>query len=295
MDPLPNAASGAWLKPLIDAQWHDMHAVVPRGFPAYIRIFHPLWRDWPQDTGTWHGKNPVASQDVAGEVVGWAVVARAFGKHMHALAQFDRLPGPATPRLGPLDAQGRRYSHPECGTLDPAILAKVARHLCEHTSSPDRGVSAIWEGWGGLGDSAGRVTLTLAGEPVASAAAAGSAAATGPGTGVLPPDIVNGEKLELPGRSYYLFSTGPASYADPRWMGQAPWNDSAQFPQSPNILWPEDQAWVLVSEIDFDSTVIAGSPELISALARDPDIEALILREGADLSWDADVPNRPID
>lgn len=289
MDSLPNAATGAWLKPRIDAQWHDMHAVVPRGFPAYIRIFHPLWRDWPRDTGTWHGQDPEASREVDGEVVGWAAVAQAFGKQMHALAQFDRLPGPATPRVGPLDAQGLRYSQPECGNFDSAVLVKAAHHLCQHTSSPDRGVSAIWEGWGGLSDSAGQVTLSLAGEPIE------PPAATGPGTGILPPDIVNGEKLELPDRSYYLFSAGPSFYTDPRWVEQAPWNGSAQFAQSPNILWPADQAWVLVSEIDFDSTVVAGSLELISALARDPGIEALILREGADLSWDGDIQNRPLD
>ncbi|MFE4229950.1 hypothetical protein ACFRJ8_18910 [Arthrobacter sp. NPDC056886] len=49
----------------------------------------------------------------------------------------------------------------------------------------------------------------------------------------------------------------------------------------------------MVTEIDFDSTVVAGSHELVSALVRDPAIEALPLNEGADLTWDADVPNRP--
>ena len=43
-----------------------------------------------------------------------------------------------------------------------------------------------------------------------------------------------------------------------------------QFPQSPSILWPADRRWVMVSEIDFDSTVVAGSQELISALVLDP-------------------------
>ncbi|WP_286132760.1 hypothetical protein [Arthrobacter sp. OY3WO11] len=50
----------------------------------------------------------------------------------------------------------------------------------------------------------------------------------------------------------------------------------------------------MVSEIDFDSTVVAGSHELISALVRDPAIEALPVDEGADLTWDADIHNRPV-
>ncbi len=289
MDHLPDASSGAWLKARIDVQWQDMHAVVPHGIPAYARIFHPLERDRPQDTGSWHGHDLDALYDLDDQSVGWATVAQAFGKQMHALAQFNRLPGPETPRLGPLDAQGWRYSEPELGNLSAPVLANVARHLCEHTTTPNTGVSAIWEGWGGLSDAAGRVTLSLAGEVT------DPPPAEGPGTGILPPEVVNGEKLELPGRCYYLFASGPRSYTNLRWVQQAPWHDSPHCPQSPNILWPADHAWVLVSEIDFDSTVIAGSRELITALVRDPNIEALILREGADLTWDADIPNRPVD
>ena len=41
----------------------------------------------------------------------------------------------------------------------------------------------------------------------------------------------------------------------------------------------------MVTEIDFDSTIVAGSPELVAGLVADPAIEALELPEGADLSW----------
>ncbi len=49
----------------------------------------------------------------------------------------------------------------------------------------------------------------------------------------------------------------------------------------------------MVTEIDFDLTMVAGSQKLVAALVREPAIEALALVEGADLAWDADVPNRP--
>lgn len=288
---LTSAESGAWLKPLIDSQWHDMHSAVPRGFPAYARIFHPTERDRPQDTKTWHGHDLTAMVDMEQQQVGWSAVARAFGRQMHALAQFNRLPGPETPRLGPLDAEGWRYSNPEVGNLAPDVLAKVAAHLCEHTATPDSGVTAIWDGWGGLTSSAGYVELTESSDDTGWAATVPQD--TSPGSGLLPADVVNGEKLKLPGRSYFLFETGASFYVDPVWVNHVPWHHKPWSPQSPSILWPQDQKWVLVSEIDFDSTIVGGSRELISALVQDPDIEALVLHEGADLTWDADVPNRP--
>lgn len=292
---LTSAESGAWLKPLVDAQWHDMHTVVPRGFPAYVRIFHPIGRDRPQDTKTWHGHELPAIGELEEQQVGWSAVARAFGKQMHALAQFNRLPGPETPRLGPLDAEGWRYSSPEEGNLAPDVLAKVAAHLCRHTATPDHGTTGIWEGYGGLANSLGWVEVAFTDEGVEKHYAGGAEGPSAePGSGLLPADVVNGEKLELPDRSYFLFDAAPRAYIYPGWTGTAPWNHSPSCPQSPNLLWPQDHKWVLVSEIDFDSTVVAGSRELIAALAQDPGIEALVLREGADLTWDADVPNRPV-
>lgn len=62
-------------------------------------------------------------------------------------------------------------------------------------------------------------------------------------------------------------------------------------PQSPSILWPEDQAWVLTTEIDYDSTVIAGSRELVDRILATPAVEAREIPEGADLSWHGDTIN----
>jgi len=294
MDPLHSAAAGDWLKPLIDAQWHSMHAVVPRGFPAYARIFHPVWRDRPEDTRTWHGHELPAQGAIEGQNAGWSGVALAFGRQMHALAQYHRLPGPEVPLLGPVDAEGWRYSGPDLGHLDPEVLAEAAVHLCAHTGTPGHGVTAIWDGYGGLSSSAGYAELSFSEDGVHMANTVASAVlGTAPGSGLLPAEVVNGEKLELPNRSYYLFDTAPRIYIDPGWVNRAPWHHSPASPQSPNILWPADHSWVLVSEIDFDSTVVAGSRELIAALVQDPAVEALVLREGADLTWDADVPNRP--
>lgn len=46
-----------------------------------------------------------------------------------------------------------------------------------------------------------------------------------------------------------------------------------------------------MSEVDFDSTVVAGSAELIRALCADERLEALPITEGADLGWNGDEVN----
>ena len=52
---------GDWLKDRIDDPWQfTMHDVVPRGFPAYARVFHPVSRDrpvgaaWPREPYSAH-------------------------------------------------------------------------------------------------------------------------------------------------------------------------------------------------------------------------------------------------
>lgn len=45
--------------------------------------------------------------------------------------------------------------------------------------------------------------------------------------------------------------------------------------QGPQIWWPEDRAWCVATEIDFDSTLVAGSGRLMEQLLRDPELETL--------------------
>ncbi len=294
MESLTNVDPGDWLKPLLDIAWHDMHAVVPRGFPAYARIFHPAGRDRPKDTGTWHGQTRTDVVPLDEEQATWLAVAQAFGTRMHPLAQFHRVLGEQPEGQEVLDGEGWRYSDPMTGNLAPEILAAAAVHLCEHTSTPGQGVSAIREGWAGLASSDGYAELTFSNDGIhLETTVAAATLGSGPGSGLLSADVVNGETLDLPGRAYYLFNAAPQFYMDPDWVNHVPWHHSPEWPQSPNILWPADRKWVMVTEIDFDSTVVAGSQELVAALVGDPAIEALPLFEGADLTWDADIPNRP--
>jgi hypothetical protein len=54
--------------------------------------------------------------------------------------------------------------------------------------------------------------------------------------------------------------------------------------QLANLWWPADRAWFVVSEIDYDSTIVAGSRACIDAVLRAPGIEAFEVRPGDTLA-----------
>jgi len=73
------------------------------------------------------------------------------------------------------------------------------------------------------------------------------------------------ERVELPGRNYLLYS-GPVDRA---------LESPHPFDQSPNLWWPDDHAWFVATEIDFDSTFVGGDDDLIAVLVTDRRLEAL--------------------
>jgi hypothetical protein len=63
--------------------------------------------------------------------------------------------------------------------------------------------------------------------------------------------------------------------------------------EAPNLIWPADHAWLLVSEVDFDSTLVGGSVELIQAIVESPALEAWAVEPTTSLAADADKINAP--
>lgn len=87
-----------------------------------------------------------------------------------------------------------------------------------------------------------------------------------------------------PGRDYLLFS-GPllaaAEIVDPAGI----------WAQSPNLFWPADRSWCVATEIDFDSTIVAGSSVLVAAVLAEPTLEAWPVDPGESLTHDGDTLN----
>ncbi|WP_136024378.1 hypothetical protein [Microbacterium sp. K27] len=322
MEWMSDPSAGAWLRERLDADYETMHGVVPRGFPAYARIFHPaIARSLPGrtiPTADELVRMPEPEQralmaEFVDEPISWAQTAAAFGTVLHPLAQWQRIvrtppDGDWRTRIAP---DGREFTAPMEGELDPTLLAAIAAHLVDHTQTPDAGFAALWEGRGGLlgffGVTPSRSFLTFTDDPNHQAMLERSAHDPFNNVfrrptwqeGILSREISEGPRLDLPGRDHVLFSAPPRAFADPEWVLHVPWRDLPAeehgFPpsgQSPSILWPEDRAWVMVSEVDYDSTIVAGSSALIEALCADEQLEALPLPEGAALTWDADAVNR---
>ncbi|AWB87619.1 hypothetical protein [Mycetocola zhujimingii] len=293
---------GEWLRSVEVESWGSILSIVPRGFEAYARVFHPVERDRPRATKTWLGVTGSTyfadGADIAGsletERATWSQVAESFGTTMHAEAQYARLvrrdDGDADSVMSP---DGWRYGPTSLGCLDAVSLAAASAVLARHTSTPDAGIAAIWEGWGGLVSSAGFASLTLAGSD---GLPASSGLEPEPGSGLLAREVASGPRFDLhggTGRHYVLFEVGANDLADAAWPNRAPWVREVMWAQSPSILWPDDHAWVLATEIDFDSTLVAGTTALIRELVRTPGLEVLPLRTDADLTWDGDGINRP--
>ncbi|GAB2603955.1 hypothetical protein [Pseudactinotalea suaedae] len=235
---------------------------------------------------------------------------------MHPLAQWGALVAPGVVvenEDGPRDRAGWRYAQPELGQLELTALATVAGHLAQHTSTPDGGHLAVWEGWGGLVGAMGPTPSRAFGSISDDARHRGLLAHLVPERfrspfardrwqpGILPDDVSRGPRLRLPGRDHVLFTGGVAELTSPDWVLAAPWRDREAeahgfdpSAHSPSLVWPTDRAWVLVSEVDWDSTVVAGSAALVADLCADPALEAVPLPADTALTEDADTVNRAV-
>lgn len=64
-----------------------------------------------------------------------------------------------------------------------------------------------------------------------------------------------------------------------------------QWRYSPSLFWPSDRSWLVASEVDFDSTLVGGSADLIEAIVGSPDLEAWRVEPDDSLTCDADKIN----
>lgn len=319
----PDVAVGDWLRERLSDDW-SIHHFVPRGYEAYARIFHPVQvRSLPDrsmpEMDEWV-RMPQAEQQRLTELIleeetTWRAAAEAFGTTMHPLAQWDSLIRASRDEGTRIAPDGREFSGAAFGELSSEQLTRTAAHLAAHTETPERSFAGLWPGRGGLvgfmGHGPSRAFFqfgdpgspelahhnTMLGRSFTDAFNNVFRRATWQ-EGILSREISEGPQLALPDREYILFRTDIRAFHDPNWILDAPWRDRpveqhgfAPSALAPNLLWPSDQAWVMASEIDYDSTIVAGSAALIDAICADTALEALPLPEGADLTWQGDTVN----
>lgn len=127
-----------WLRDVSPALWigerlnpfvQDTGSVIPRGFDAYARVFHPVR----------HGDT----------VERWEDIAHRNGRLVHREMQLHVISRPAgsSPPAG-YDP----WSNYPGGSLPIAERRFLVEHLRPSTATPERCWFCVWEGFGGLDD-----------------------------------------------------------------------------------------------------------------------------------------------
>ena len=270
---LTDTSVAAWLPTRVSGGWGTVSGVVPSGYASYARILHPVEG----------GVDPASAGT-------WSAVAQVTGREVHPLVQWHQLIGAADPwsPQSPLWSEGT----PHQGSLATVPLLALCRVLAEHTGTPEECTFALWEGFGQLHEGA-RARLTSR-RPARVATwipwRGRRRARSWPGEpvpAILSVAEMSAPRLHLPGRGYLLFD-GPLDAMDAfvRYDG-----GPSSGEQSPNLLWPADRAWCVGTEIDLDSTLVAGDAETIAAVLACPDLEAWPVLPGDSLQADADTVN----
>jgi hypothetical protein len=257
-----DASAGAWIAPTLGGEFGAVTLQVPSAYAAYVRICHPAKGE---------GDTPVS----------WADVAAATGRQAHALMQWHALVGSPDS----LNFTGSLWcgGPPQRGDLASAPFAALCDLLAAHTHSPSACFFGVWEGWAWVHGGGARFTLVTRAELHEGIA---------PTTEPIPPAFTEQKRdqarLVLPGREYILLA-GPLSAASQ--IGDPHGLQGFQS-HSPNLMWPADRAWFVASEIDFDSTLVGGTTDLIGAILDDPALDAWPVEPDSSLAYDADNINQ---
>jgi len=264
--PLADVSPAQWVSGELTGFGAVVSNLVPSSYPRFVRVLHR------PDQGMPHGQSPTS----------WAEVALRHRTVLHPQAQY--------PALARTDQESWN-SEPLEGSLDKMTLPALRDVLARHTETADRCWFGLWHGFGNS-----------------------------------PSDWGAAPTFRLPGREYWLFAgaldsvvdlslefqhagveqaamrgelevittkPGGATLADQ--MAVAREGRRYGSVQSPSLWWPEDRAWFVASEIDLDSTIVAGTASLIADLLADPSIEGLEVTSTTSLMGGADEINRRAD
>lgn len=309
MELMPGTSSGDWLLARAGG-WTQVGGVVGTGFEAYARILHPATarRVDPSDIDEWGIPRTVEEGRWH-----WEEVAGRAGATMHPLVQWLAMTGGEQDPELPGDWS---VQSPEQGLLAPDLLAATCEHLAAATATPQDLVAGLWAGHGHLHGggvpyrSGPRWLLDLPwrhgrrwslgrGRPIGRRRQSGrqrspSGSPAEPGISrALRARARRGPFLDWPERAMLLFSTSARELGDPGWPSEAGWvrEIDGSPAMTPQLLWPAGHEWALASEIDGDSTIVAGSAELVAAILADPRLEAFPVGPEDALTEDSDLVN----
>lgn len=274
-----NNAISDW-QPAAHFESGTLAELLPGGFASYGRILHPF-------------RSADGEQDVS-----WGQVAQWSGKRVHRLAQA---PAIVTPKETTSGHRPTEYDEPLDG-LSPDQLLCLLPHLTRATERADSCTFGVWDGYGEFHEGAvSQLTLTnektrdksraitwleqTAADMLFRRQGETHVAAT-------PPVTLKPEKFSMSDREFYMFGA-PLSIAPTFAQHVFGFNGYAlDGTEAPNIWWPDDEAWLICTDIDLASSYIGGSVELIDAILADPELEAFPAFLSDSVTWDSDILNQ---
>jgi hypothetical protein len=257
LPPSEDVEAAGWIGDRLHPFAQDVGSVIPSGFAAYARIFHPASasRDWiPMD-------------------VTWSTVASWSGRTVHPEMQFHAIASAVEPSEtdGPMPWSGE----PRLGVLSKAQMRAVVGLLPAFTLTPQTCWFCLWDGYGYVTGAVVTHTFTQRPPP------AGAPRPKRWNLRMPMPKSLGGlpdrTRVRLPHREYLLFR-GPIDKAQG-------WEDG------PNLWWPDDRSWCIASEIDLPYSYVGGSQELVDAILEYPAIEALPATLSDGITYDSDKIN----
>ena len=160
--------SGRWVVERTTGPWHQVGSLLPAGFAAYARIFHPAYRRVSERECAGEDAKPVRSLDGSigwNKEIPWAEVAAANGRVAHPAMDWVTITG------------SERYLHGDCqpglwdeepieGSLPVASNRRLISVLRPRTTTPELCWFAIWDGFGRIAVSRESAKLMMPNRPM---------------------------------------------------------------------------------------------------------------------------------
>lgn len=164
------------------------------------------------------------------------------------------------------DFPGQSLNEADSDRSDREQLRTLLEVLATHTRTPQDCYFCLWEGHGDIhgGSAVSVFTGSDDGDPDAVPAVEPA----------FPPEVLDGPKVVVPARAYFLFQ-GQLHEADdwgaaPMWSGQP----RLHMPE-PAFVWPADHAWCVANDVDPHWAGIGADARVIDQLIADPRLDVV--------------------
>jgi len=259
---MTDLSGAAWIEDGL-AEWKvsesfPVGTVVPEGFEAYARVFHPV--------------RPNSVHPLR-----WSAFADERGKVAHPAMEFESLIETVDWQRPPWDELA-----PEWGCTPEAECRALAEVLDAFTWTPDACWFALWDGYS-LGfwpedrevvrwpTRADRRAI-YSQETLEREADRARELERIPTFGTLRGRRLDGS-LSEPARTYYLLRGRLEAVLGFHFGG----GRSPVRWRSPNLWWPDDHAWCVGCEVDGFTSFVGGTDQAITAVVGSPHLEAMRL------------------